>query len=193
MLDKKELRKAMIKNRDNLNLDEREVSDKLILQTLIKSDVYKKSTNIFTFINYGSEVETKEFINIALNEGKNIFVPKTVKGTRNMKAVKINSLDNLKPDNWGILEPESFNGEIDKENLDLVIVPGVIFDRDGNRMGYGGGYYDIYFANLKSKVNKIALAYDIQVIEYLLTEEHDVSVDAIITEKEMIKIKKSQI
>lgn len=190
ILDKKDLRKRMIKNRDDISLSERSHKDNLILQTLLRSEFYKEATNIFTFINYGSEVETKEFINIALKEGKNIFIPKTFKGTRNMKAVKINSLENLKADKWGILEPENFNKEIDKEDLDLVIVPGVIFDRSGNRVGYGGGYYDIYFAHLKCEVKKIALAYDIQVVESLTTEDHDVRVDAIITEKEIITIKK---
>lgn len=192
IIDKKELRKVMIKNRDDLTLAEREFKDNLILQKLLRSNEYKESTNIFTFINYGSEVDTKSFINRALTQEKNIFVPKTIKGTRNMKAVKINSLENLKADNWGILEPETFHGEIDKEKLDLVIVPGIIFDRNGSRIGYGGGYYDIYFSDFKSKVNKIALSYDIQVVEHLEIEEHDITVDVIITEKEIINIKNEQ-
>lgn len=191
--DKKKLRETMIKNRDNLSLNERKAKDNLILQNLLESEIYKESTSIFTFINYGSEVQTKDFINIALQQGKEIFVPKTIKGTRNMKAVKIESLDNLKEDNWGILEPETFDKETDKENLDLVIVPGVIFDRKGSRIGYGGGYYDIYFADFKTQVNKIALAYDIQVVEYLTTEKHDINVDIIITEKEIINIKVNNI
>lgn len=189
IVDKKELRKVMIKNRDSLTLDERKAKDNLILKNLFESDIYKRSTNIFTFINYGSEVKTKDFINMALEQGKNIFVPKTIKETRNMKAIKINSLNNLKADNWGILEPETLEGEICKENLDLIIVPGVVFDGNGNRIGYGGGYYDRYFDDYKLKAKKIALAYDIQVIESVKAEKHDIRVDFIITEKKVIIIK----
>lgn len=186
---KKELRNIIIKNRDDLNFLERNGMDDLILDNLLKSKMYKESINIFTFINYGSEVQTKGFITKAIGDGKKVFVPKIVKGTREMKAVEISSLENLRPDNWGILEPKTFDGEIDKNFLDLIIVPGVAFDRNGNRMGYGGGYYDRYFSNMSFKINKVALAYEIQLVELLQTESHDVAVDYIITEKEIIKIR----
>ncbi|MBB6715336.1 5-formyltetrahydrofolate cyclo-ligase [Clostridium gasigenes] len=188
-MEKKEFRNMIIKNRDSLSLVERNLNDNLILETLLKSKMYKESTNIFTFINYGSEVKTKIFIIKALEDGKRIFVPKTVSGTREMKAVEISSLDNLKPDNWGILEPKTFKGEIDKQCLDLIIVPGVAFDKDGNRIGYGGGYYDRYFSGLNSRIKKVVLAYDLQIVESLVTEKHDVTIDFIITEKEITEIK----
>lgn len=186
-MDKKKVRDITIKNRNNLNLVERNNMDNLILDKLLKSEIYKESINIFTFINYGSEVQTKSFISKAIEDGKKVFVPKTVKGTRDMKAVEISSLENLRPDNWGILEPKTFDGEVDKQLLDLIIVPGVAFDRNGNRIGYGGGYYDRYFSNLNSAIKKVALAYDMQVVKYLVSEEHDMKVDFIITEKEIIE------
>lgn len=186
-MDKKEFRDITIKNRNNLSLAERNYMDDLILDKLLKSKMYKESINIFTFINYGSEVQTKSFITKAIGDGKRVFVPKMVKGTREMKAVEINSLENLKPDNWGILEPKTFDGEVDKQCLDLIIVPGVVFDRSGNRIGYGGGYYDRYFSDLNFIIKKVVLAYDMQVVESLESEEHDVKVDFIITEKEIIE------
>lgn len=186
-MDKKEFRDITIKNRNNLSLEERNYMDDLILDKLLKSKMYKESINIFTFINYGSEVQTKNFIIKAIEGGKRIFIPKMVNGTREMKAIEIDSLENLQPDNWGILEPKTFEGEIDKQFLDLIIVPGVVFDRRGNRIGYGGGYYDRYFSDLNSAIKKVVLAYDMQVVESLVIEEHDVKVDFIITEKEIIE------
>lgn len=186
-MNKKELRTVIIKKRDDLNLKERNRMDDLILDRLLKSKMYKNSMNIFVFVNYGSEVDTKSFIYKAIEDGKRVCIPKTIRNTREMKAVEIKSLDNLKPDNWGILEPETFQGEINKEFLDLIIVPGVVFDRKGNRIGYGGGYYDRYFSDLNSKIKKVVLAYDMQVVESLVSEEHDVKVEYIITEKEIIE------
>ena len=72
------------------------------------------------------------------------------------------------------------------DNFDLIIMPGVAFDRYGNRIGYGGGYYDKYLLNIKEDIKKIALAYDIQVIDDIHREKHDIKVDCIITEKEIV-------
>ena len=103
-----------------------------------------------------------------------------------MKAVKINSLDELIVDNYGILEPKYVDKNNIGDNFDLIIMPGVAFDRCGNRIGYGGGYYDKYLLNIKEDIKKIALAYDIQVIDDIHREKHDIKVDCIITEKEIV-------
>lgn len=188
-MDKKKIRNEIIKMREILSLELRKEKNELILKNLLESELYKKSTKIFTFINYGSEVETKNFINIALKDGKRIFIPKTIKATKEMKAVEISSLDNLKPDAWGILEPCDFEREINKNLLDLIIVPGAVFDRKGNRIGYGGGYYDRYFSNINLEINKIALAYELQLVDYIEAEEHDIAVNYIITENGLIDVK----
>lgn len=187
-MDKKELRNNIIKHRDSLGLEKRKSKDNLILENLFRSSLYKESNKIFTFVNYGSEVETKGFIIKAIEDGKRVFVPKTIKLTKVMKAVEMKSLENLIEDKLGILEPENFEGEIYKNQLDLIIVPGVVFDKSGNRIGYGGGYYDRYFSDLDLTVNKVALAYELQVVEYLEYEDHDISVDYIITESGIIEI-----
>ncbi|MGL5352823.1 MAG: 5-formyltetrahydrofolate cyclo-ligase [Clostridium sp.] len=188
-MDKKKIRNKIIKDRDLLSLDVRKQKDDLILNNLLQSELYKNSVKIFTFINYGSEVETKEFINKALKDGKRVFIPKTIKATREMKAIEVSSLENLKPDEWGILEPSEFNGEINKNLLDLIIVPGVVFDKKGNRVGYGGGYYDRYFSDINLEIKKIALSYELQLVEFIESDSHDIKVDYIITENELIEVK----
>ena len=74
------------------------------------------------------------------------------------------------------------------ENFDLIIMPGVAFDRKGNRIGYGGGYYDKYFSQIKGESNKIVLAYDFQIVNSIENEAHDIRVNCIITNNEFIKI-----
>ena len=75
-----------------------------------------------------------------------------------------------------------------EEKFDIIIMPGIAFDSDGNRIGYGGGYYDKYISNLNYDVVKVALAYNFQMVNYIKAEEHDIKVNYIFTDKEMIYI-----
>ena len=102
-----------------------------------------------------------------------------------MKFALIHSMADLKAGFHGIPEPESWCREIPKCGSKLlVIVPGVVFDRAGNRIGYGGGYYDSYLK--QADCIKVGVAFDFQCVEQIVPEVHDVPVDYIITEKEMI-------
>ena len=103
-------------------------------------------------------------------------------------AMKINSLDNMGVDKWGILEPKTVEEDKIGEEFDLIIMPGVAFDKFGNRIGYGGGYYDKYISRKNIKCPKIALAYDLQIIDKIQCEEHDIKADGIISNKEFIKM-----
>jgi 5-formyltetrahydrofolate cyclo-ligase len=107
-------------------------------------------------------------------------VPKIKKGY-GLLAIEIKSLDELSPGTFGILEPAGEKG-ISPEEIDLVVVPGVAFDKRGNRMGYGAGYYDSFLPKLRPEVKKVAVAFEIQVTDSLPAEEHDVKMDLIITE-----------
>lgn len=189
-MEKKEIRNLILNKRNNLKLKEKSLKDESIFKTLIENDLYKTSKNIFIFINYGSEVETKKIINKAIQEGKKIYVPKTIKENKEMRAIEIKSLKNLKEDKFGILEPENFEGEINKNELDLIIVPGAAFDRRGNRIGYGGGYYDRYFSDLEINIKKVALSYELQLVKNIVSEKYDIKVDFIITENEIINTNK---
>ena len=186
-LKKKYIRKEILSIRNNMNQQEKQKSDTLIKESFLESDYYKNSKNIFIYISYSSEIDTKDIINTALNEGKSVFVPRTVFQTKVMDAVRIKSLDNLKKDKYGILEPSEDEPYLNPDDLDLIVVPGVAFDREGGRTGYGAGYYDRYFKKLNKKISKVALAYDFQIINNVPMNNEDVRVDCIITEKEIIK------
>ncbi|WP_304681279.1 5-formyltetrahydrofolate cyclo-ligase [uncultured Clostridium sp.] len=183
---KKVIREDIIKKRDNLSLDIKIEYDISIFNKLINSEAYKNSNKIFTYISFGNEIDTKEFIKYALNDGKEIYVPKTDKVNKEMMAVRIHSLDNMIEDNWGILEPKYIDEEKICEDFDLIIIPGLAFDRNGNRIGYGGGYYDKYFSKIKNINNKVALAYDFQILDNIQSEIHDIKVDYIISNNETI-------
>ncbi|WP_300382430.1 5-formyltetrahydrofolate cyclo-ligase [Clostridium sp.] len=184
--DKKALRIEILKIREGLSEKERDVKDNLILNNLYKSDSYKSSKNIFVYVNFRDEINTIKLIERALLDNKNIYVPKVYNSTKSMKAIFIDSLDNLERNKMGILEPKEDTLVIDKNDIDLIIVPGAVFDKTFNRIGYGGGYYDKYLEEIKEKSNKVALAYDFQIIDKIEAEIHDIKMDYIITEKRIL-------
>ena len=188
--DKKTLRKELLTKRKNIDVIEKEEMDKKILNKFYESKYYRESKNIFIYISYDSEINTKEIINKSLIDNKKIYVPRTEFKTRLMDAVEITSLDDLIESEYGILEPSIDEPHIEPNELDLIVVPGVGFDRNGGRMGYGAGFYDRYFKKISKdkmkKIVKLALAYDFQILEDVPMNEQDVPVNYIITEKEFI-------
>lgn len=188
--DKKTLRKELLTKRKNIDVVEKEEMDKKILNKFYESKYYRESKNIFIYISYDSEINTKEIINKSLIDNKKIYVPRTEFKTRLMDAVEITSLDDLIESEYGILEPSIDEPHIEPNELDLIVVPGVGFDRKGGRMGYGAGFYDRYFKKISKdkmkKIVKLALAYDFQILEDVPMNEQDVPVNYIITEKEFI-------
>ena len=186
--DKKALRKEILTKRSILDAVEKEEKDRKILDRFYDSNYYREAKNIFIYISYDSEINTKGIINKALMDNKKIYVPRTEFKTRLMDAVEITSLDNLIESEYGILEPSVEEPHIDPNEIDLIVVPGVAFDRNGGRMGYGAGFYDRYFKKISKdnmkKVIKLALAYDFQILEKIPMNEQDVPVNYIITEKE---------
>lgn len=186
-IKKKMLRKEILNIRNNIDESQKRTKDAIIKDKFLNSDYYKKSKNIFIYISYGSEIDTKEIIYKALDDGKSVFVPRTEFETKLMDAVKITSLDNMKEDRYGILEPSKEEPCISPDEIDLIVVPGVAFDRTGGRTGYGAGYYDRYFKKISlektEKIKKVALAYDFQVIDNVPMNKQDVKIDCIITEK----------
>jgi 5-formyltetrahydrofolate cyclo-ligase len=190
-LEKKIMRREVLTKRAKLGDNGNISLSKEIVNTLMDSRFYKDAKTIMIFISFGSEINTHEFIKIGINEGKNIAVPVTFKEERIMKPSIIKNFDELEPGYYNILTPkQEFIRYIDPSEIDLVIVPGAVFDREGYRVGYGGGYYDKFLSSkIRKDISKIAIAFDLQIVDKVPREEHDISVDYIITEKEIIKCK----
>ena len=181
IMDKNILRKEILERRNYLELDNKSKYDKVIFKKLINSDIYKRSKKIFTYISFGSEVDTKKFINYAISDNKDIYVPKTDKVNKEMLAIKINSLNNMNVDKLGILEPKHVDKSKIGDKFDLIIMPGVAFDKNGNRIGYGGGFYDRYL-EMHGGLQKLAVAFTYQVLDEVPAEAFDICPDALVTE-----------
>lgn len=190
-MNKKILRQELLKKRSSLTIDE--VVDKSadIAELLFSTDFYKKSKYIMCYIDFRNEVKTEEIIRTSLENGKKIIIPISVVKTRQLILSQLLDYDKeLESGTYGILEPKKeFIRRVSPELIDLVLVPGVAFDRRGYRIGYGGGYYDRFLPKVKRSTPKVALAFDIQMVEYVKKGRYDIPMDYIITEKEIIKCK----
>lgn len=186
METKKELRKKMRTKRSMLTKEQVEEDSRKIVSRLLETAEYKNTKKVFCYVSFEEEVDTVPFIRQALSDGKRVAVPR-VNG-KEMEFYRIASLEELQPGYYGILEPVT--NEIEKELEGILIVPGLAFDAEYNRMGYGGGFYDRYLNQHPShKLLKAALAYEFQIVSIIETEEHDRKMDMIITPSEVKKRK----
>jgi 5-formyltetrahydrofolate cyclo-ligase len=129
-----------------------------------------------------NEVDTRRLISVALEEGKRIVVPVTDLWNRRLDHSEIKCLDELERSIFGLLEPrEECRRLIGIDEIDLVIVPGLAFDPQGNRIGFGGGFYDRFLSEIRAP--KIALAYSFQVVEKIEEGPHDVRMDKVVTDE----------
>lgn len=188
-MEKKEIRKKILEYRETIDVNERQRWDEIIFNRLINSELYKGASTIFTFASFKSEVDTHKIIEYAINDKKTICVPKIESKEKGIEIFKIEGFNQLKKGYFGILEPIESCPPVDSNDLDLILMPGVAFDRSGGRLGYGAAFYDRFLSNMNKKVRKIAIAYHFQVLQDIPMYEHDVRIDGIITEEETILIK----
>lgn len=167
----KEVR-ASVPDRDNKN---RQIQEKFLTDSAMK-----QAKSVFLYLSFGSEVDTIPILEELLRRGVRVSVPRCHKETRTMDAVAITHLSQLKPGAYGILEPEPALPIISPKEIDLAVVPALAFDKEGYRLGYGGGYYDRFLAEFSGI--SVGLAFSDCITEHLPREEFDKPVDVVITE-----------
>lgn len=189
-MDKKVVRKEIIGLRDQMSKEEHREKSARIKDLLFSLDSFKEAKNIFLFISFGSEIDTHPIIEDALKMGKHIGVPVTDNKTKTMRVSRIKDFNkDLEIGNYNILEPrkESYDF-MDPNEIDLILVPGLAFDREGYRVGYGGGFYDRFFSKITGDTKKIGLFFDLQEIQKCPINEFDIPLDYIISESGLKKI-----
>ena len=147
---------------------------------------YANSRTVMFFVSFSSEVDTHGMIKEAL-KNKVVVVPKVLH--HEIEPSVIIDFDNLIPGKFGILEPIDLMKTAYK-NIGLVLVPGIAFDREGHRIGYGFGYYDRFLAKVPKAI-KIGLAFDFQIAGNIPKEAHDVPVDLVVTEERVVECGKN--
>jgi 5-formyltetrahydrofolate cyclo-ligase len=147
---------------------------------------YKESQVIFYYISYDNEVYTHDMIKNSLLEEKDIVVPFSDKKTRTLILSKLDKWEDLEIGSYDILEPKKeCMKKTSIDNIDLIIVPGVVFDKKGNRIGHGMGYIDNLLKDSNYRKH-IGLSFELQLVDFIPKEKHDILVNKIITEKRII-------
>jgi len=179
---KHDLRKKFERIRDSISPDEKARFDGIIAKHFYEWEPYKKARCIFCYVSFRSEVNTSGIIRKSLQTGKTIAVPKIDLRRKEMKSYIITDLaKDLVLGSYGILEPVESCIEADYSRIELIVAPGLAFTRRGERLGYGGGFYDRFIKN-HNNITICAFVYDALVVEFLPVKEHDQAVDYLITE-----------
>jgi len=182
---KAELRKYYIAKREQLSPAKRREKSRHISQRVLNQSVFTDARTVGFYCAFGSEVETREMMKTALSRGKKIFLPTINPKYKTMTfSAHDGELDSLACNFYGILEPQG--PPQDSNCLDLIIVPGLAFDKYGRRLGYGAGYYDRFLKKVDAK--SIGIVFSEQLHTSLPVNKYDVPVDIVITDKDCIKV-----
>ena len=193
MDEKSRIRLDVLRKRDSLDPGERKAKDLRIGKTLFSLPEFRQAKVIFFFASFRSEVSTFLQIEEALRLGKSVLLPSVDTRNRELRLFEIKALNELSPGYMKIPEPAVAAGrERDINDATLVILPGAAFDISGNRLGYGGGYYDKLLTRLRRKIPLVALAYDEQIVDSLPSETHDIRVHMIVTDRRVIRCGRSE-
>ena len=176
--EKQLIRDRMKEIRDRMNSEEAKAKSLQAEKNLSKVKEFSDADNVMFYLALKKEVDVSETILRRIDSGKNVFVPVLKNGE--ILPSRLRSLDGLKKGKFGISEPE--NPEfVDPEFLEVVLVPGTAFDREGNRVGHGKGFYDNFLK--KTRAFKIGLAYETQILDKIRTSPEDVKMDKVVTDR----------
>ncbi|MBQ8965227.1 5-formyltetrahydrofolate cyclo-ligase [Ruminococcus sp.] len=187
---KQELRAYYKQIRSNLTAPEKERIDNKVYSCFVQNDYYYKCDDILVYVSGPPEIDTYMIMRYVLKdselEDKRLLCPRCEKGTNIMHFYWVKSFDDLEKGAYGIMEPKAYCERVDEFNSPMCVVPGLSFDMEGYRLGYGKGFYDRFLANFKGIT--VGLCCDSCIAEESLPRnEFDISVDYIATESGWIK------
>lgn len=184
---KTSIRKKMLNKLKNIQ--DRNTIESQIHQILFDTSYWKKSHVVAATYSMKHEWDTIRIIEKGWEEGKKVVLPRCDRITNTMTFYQCDNFEQLENTFLDLYEPVQHSSQIiSKASIDVMIVPGLAFTMDGDRIGYGGGYFDRYLKNYKN--TKIALAADFQIVKEDIHEKHDIQVDCIITNSSVIQCKK---
>ena len=175
-MDKKALRQQIRQRKQAMTQEEIALRSEKLKQLFVTSAAYQNAKTVYGYLPYNQEVRTVPILQQALRDGKRVAVPKIYGDT--MKFLYLDDLSKVEKNAMGIPEPVA-DEPVAEDKTALVLMPGVAFTKNGDRIGYGGGFYDRFLAEEPAHPT-LALCYDFQIVESLPTEEFDIPVDTVL-------------
>lgn len=183
------LRQKVLATRDNLSSIERREKSITISSRLMGLPEVTVAQIVLIYMHFRSEVQTSEIIGQMFTANKIVTIPYTCSDISQLIAVKVTNLEQQVTSGYcGIPEPRPElieNSSCDPATIDLVIIPGSVFDKYGGRLGYGGGYYDRLLTNEAPGAVRIGIAFELQLVDRVPVEPHDQFMDFVVTEKNL--------
>ena len=182
-------RSQILSKRDRLSFSTMSYLSKKITDNLRGLEEYQTSRMPLIYVSFRSEVDTHQLIRERLNSGLEVAVPKTDVTNRRLETYLLKDWEKgLRPGAYGILEPDvKVASLIRPSQIDMVVVPGSVFDRQCGRYGYGGGYFDRFLSIEAPQALRIGLAFSLQVLPEIPLKTHDQRMDIIVTENEILR------
>ena len=175
-MNKKELRDMVRQKKRAMTEEKIRGKSQALAEAFIRTEEYRNAQSIYGYLSYNQEVRTLPILEQALRDGKRVAVPKCYGAE--MRFIWMDDLSKVEKGYAGIPEPIA-DGPIADDETALVLMPGMAFDREGHRIGYGGGFYDKFLAR-EGNHPSLALCFDFQMFEHLETEEFDIPVDRVL-------------
>jgi 5-formyltetrahydrofolate cyclo-ligase len=179
MLTKQKIRSKMILKLKTQKEEDRNRKSGIVRNKLLRTQVFKKAKNVMFYIAFGGEVETADMIKEAKRLGKRVSVPVCKDRRITLRPCILDENAKLQKGPYGVCEP-STRRFVQPGDLDLVIVPGLAFDKKGNRLGRGKGCYDRFLKILPKEIPAIGLAFDFQILPALPVKTHDINIHRVI-------------
>lgn len=177
-LTKCRIRSRILRELKTHKEEEQKRKSRIIRRKLLDSSVFKKARTVMFYLSFGGEVNTKEMIRAAKKLGKIVTVP-VCDSHRRMRPCILTDTVRLKIGPYGVREP-ALQNPINIKDLDLAVIPGLAFDKEGRRLGRGKGCYDYFLKKLPKRTVSIGLAYDFQILPVVPTTKRDISVNRIL-------------
>lgn len=177
-MDKKALRREIGEKKRAMSAEEIEQASIRLANKFFETELYQNAQAIYAYLSYNQEVRTEGIIHRAFLDGKRVAVPKVY--GEEMRFLWIEDLDHIAPGAYNIPEPIA-DAPVAEDLTALVLMPGLAFDPQGHRLGYGGGFYDRYLSEQPNHP-LVALCYGFQMLDHLDTESHDIPVDLVISD-----------
>jgi 5-formyltetrahydrofolate cyclo-ligase len=191
-VEKENLRRYILRLRDRLSIGEVQQKSEDIIDQVLLLHEFVRARGIACYVNKDTEVDTRILIRNALDRDKHVLIPVVKKGDVDLFFSEIKDLGKeLAPGTFDILEPKpEFVRPASLDTVDVIFVPGIVWDRNGYRLGWGRGYFDRVLQKMPPHVKSIGLAFNLQLINQVPRDQFDVPVDMVVTESRVIRAQK---
>ena len=183
---KEELRERMRRLRSSIPPAERSRLTDLVEEALFSLPEVRTARTVLLFYAFGSEVATGGMAERVVRGGARLLLPYL--DVAGMEAAEVLPTDRLQPSGYGPHEPPR-RVPVHPATVDVVVAPGLAFDAQGHRLGYGGGHYDRFLARLGADAVRVGVAFSLQIVDALPSEEHDRPVDVVVTDAGVVDVR----